>query len=125
MRTYSTKYRAVHMWVQAHLGSPNECSKCGKNSNNSRTFHWSNISGKYLRDLTDWQRLCASCHKLYDHPRRYESLKREFCSRGHKMTIDNLYFRKRKCVVECKRCRSEKFQQWAARKSSHASAPAS
>lgn len=29
-------------------------------------MHWANISGKYLRDITDWVRLCVSCHKYFD-----------------------------------------------------------
>ena len=27
---------------------------------------WANRSGRYLRELTDWVRLCAKCHKAYD-----------------------------------------------------------
>ena len=29
-------------------------------------YQWSNISGKYLRDVKDWQRLCVLCHSKYD-----------------------------------------------------------
>jgi len=26
-------------------------------------IHWHNISGEYKRDVSDWIRLCAKCHK--------------------------------------------------------------
>lgn len=59
-------YGAVHAWVAKQLGKPKVCSKCGFTSDNGRQFHWANISGKYLRDLTDWVRLCVSCHFKID-----------------------------------------------------------
>lgn len=31
-----------------------------------RQYHWANISRSYKRDLSDWVRLCASCHKKSD-----------------------------------------------------------
>ena len=55
-------YNALHAWVTAKLGRPRKCSDCGFESNNSRQFHWANISGEYKRDLDDWVRLCVSCH---------------------------------------------------------------
>lgn len=55
-------YNALHAWVGRQLGKPKECSNCGFTSDNGRQFHWANISGKYFRDLSDWERLCASCH---------------------------------------------------------------
>lgn len=59
-------YRALHMWVVRKLGQPDSCINCGKNGLTGRKIHWSNISGKYLRDISDWQRLCTPCHKTYD-----------------------------------------------------------
>ena len=32
-----------------------ECSKCGFVSENGGQFHWANVSGDYLRDLSDWK----------------------------------------------------------------------
>ena len=58
-------YRSLHKWVQKWLGKPSECSMCGKNGTGHQ-IHWANVSGKYLRDLTDWMRLCAKCHKMFD-----------------------------------------------------------
>lgn len=32
----------------------------------NKKIHWANISRLYKRDLDDWMRLCAKCHKAYD-----------------------------------------------------------
>lgn len=56
-------YSAKHYWVYRKLGRPNECKECGKIEGK---FTWANISGEYKRDLTDWKRLCYSCHKIFD-----------------------------------------------------------
>lgn len=59
-------YGAMHDWIRKEKGSPLLCDKCGKTKGTTRNFHWSNISGDYKRDFADWQRLCVSCHKLFD-----------------------------------------------------------
>ena len=56
-------YRTLHAWVARHLGQPSECDNCDRQS---IAYHWSNISGQYKRELTDWVRLCQSCHFLID-----------------------------------------------------------
>jgi hypothetical protein len=35
-------------------------------TNIGHKIHWSNKSGKYLRDISDWRRLCVKCHKFFD-----------------------------------------------------------
>lgn len=57
------KYGGLHDWIRSKLGAPLECTICEKKSGGSRMFHWHNISGDYLRDLSDWIRVCAKCHK--------------------------------------------------------------
>lgn len=53
-------YRALHEWVEKHLG---KASKCSNNINHkSSRYHWANISGEYKRDLSDWHELCPSCN---------------------------------------------------------------
>lgn len=59
-------YSALHSWVARKLGRPKRCSECGFESDNSRQFHWANISQEYKRELDDWARLCVTCHKKYD-----------------------------------------------------------
>jgi hypothetical protein len=55
-------YSALHQWVKSHLVKPRLCQKCGE----EKPLDLSNISGKYRRDLSDWQWLCRSCHIKYD-----------------------------------------------------------
>ncbi len=59
-------YHGLHNWVRRNLGTPRKCEKCGDDSLKHRQYHWANKSQKYLRDLTDWIRLCVKCHKEYD-----------------------------------------------------------
>ena len=59
-------YGALHDWVYRELGRPNKCIHCGLVSNNPYKMQWANLSGQYKRDLDDWIRLCAKCHKKYD-----------------------------------------------------------
>ena len=62
-------YRALHHWVERNIGKVNYCEHCGldkKPENKKRYFQWANKSHKYLRELTDWIRLCLKCHKKYD-----------------------------------------------------------
>ena len=59
-------YRSLHRWVESKLGKPKFCEECGNRELNHRQYHWSNISGSYKRQVIDWQRLCAKCHKAYD-----------------------------------------------------------
>lgn len=58
------KYNGLHAWVRQHLGKPSKCEHC--ETTEKHMYHWANISGGYKRDLTDWVRLCVSCHKKYD-----------------------------------------------------------
>ena len=59
-------YSALHDWVYSRLGSPDMCKFCGKSGLKGNQIHWANKSGRYLRELTDWIRLCIECHTAYD-----------------------------------------------------------
>ena len=59
-------YGGIHIWVKKFLGSPTKCEHCNKDGLTRFQIHWVNKSHEYKRDLTDWLRLCASCHKIYD-----------------------------------------------------------
>lgn len=59
-------YSGLHMWVRRKLGKPKKCEYCGKDHLIGHQIHWANISGRYLRKLDDWIRLCAFCHKQFD-----------------------------------------------------------
>lgn len=59
-------YAGLHIWVSNTLGRPHNCDLCGNKELQHRQYHWANISGKYLREITDWMRLCVKCHKNHD-----------------------------------------------------------
>lgn len=57
-------YFAIHDWVKLRLGKPRLCSECG--TTEAKKYEWANISGQCKRELTDWRRLCVSCHRKWD-----------------------------------------------------------
>ena len=59
-------YSAKHKWIENKLGKPTTCEHCGKTGLIKQQIHWSNKDHKYRRVLSDWQRLCAQCHLIYD-----------------------------------------------------------
>ncbi|KKL53679.1 hypothetical protein LCGC14_2273010 [marine sediment metagenome] len=63
-------YCGVHSWMNKNFKkSPicNFCKKTPKKGRDGRTnLEWANVSGKYLRDRSDWIILCCKCHKEYD-----------------------------------------------------------
>lgn len=66
-------YKAYHLWVKAHRGNPSLCEHCGATKGR---FEWANKSHLYKRELSDWIRLCISCHRKYDKKHRGASLRR-------------------------------------------------
>jgi len=58
------KYMGLHNWIRRKLGTPKYCELCGRTD--KKMYHWCSKSSKYTRDLSDWIRLCPSCHKYYD-----------------------------------------------------------
>jgi hypothetical protein len=57
-------YSSLHQWVVRKLGQPNFCEKCG--TKKAKRFEWANVSLEYKRLLSDWLRLCISCHHKLD-----------------------------------------------------------
>lgn len=57
-------YWGIHSWIEKQLGTPRRCEKCGTTS--AKKYDWSNKSGNYKRNISDWQRLCVTCHFYYD-----------------------------------------------------------
>jgi hypothetical protein len=57
-------YFAIHCWIRRRLGSPSVCDVCG--CNDKRKYEWANISGEYKRDISDYKRMCTSCHRKHD-----------------------------------------------------------
>lgn len=54
-------YVSLHIWVRKHYGPANKCEQCG--TNETRMYYWHNVSGNYLRNIKDWEQLCAPCHR--------------------------------------------------------------
>jgi len=72
------EYNMLHRWVARNLGKPSECENCGRTD--ATKYHWANISGEYLWDLSDWARLCPNCHALIDARWRYREEGEPFSS---------------------------------------------
>jgi hypothetical protein len=54
-------YSGLHVWIRKQRGTPSVCEECG--DTNAKRYEWANISGDYLRDISDFRRLCVSCHR--------------------------------------------------------------
>jgi hypothetical protein len=55
-------YLALHEWVKKRMLKPKSCNKCKTNN----SIDLSNISGKYKREISDWEWLCRKCHMNKD-----------------------------------------------------------
>ena len=61
-------YHGIHSWVKRHKPKPFVCEICKQ----KEPFDMANVSGKYKRDINDFQWLCRSCHMKLD--KRLEKL---------------------------------------------------
>jgi hypothetical protein len=95
------KYVSKHTWLRNNFGKANHCENpdC---KHKSVGFDWANISGKYLREVSDYKQLCRSCHNQFDFDKK---IKKEFCKHGHKFTKENTCIRKNNGSRICKICR--------------------
>ena len=75
-------YAAIHNWVRCWLGKPDTCESCGASGLTGRHIHWANMSGLYKRDVSDWKRMCAGCHRKYDVRMGLGSVKKRFPLHG-------------------------------------------
>jgi hypothetical protein len=51
-------YRGLHKWIRKNKLKPKLCERCNKN----KSREVANISGKYKRDINDFEWLCNKCH---------------------------------------------------------------
>jgi hypothetical protein len=51
-------YGSLHNWIRRRKKKPEFCEKCKKR----RPSDLANISGKYKRDINDYEWLCRKCH---------------------------------------------------------------
>ncbi len=64
-------YDALHDWVQKYgslkYGNKiNVCEHCGETKIGKYKMDWASKEHKYIRDLSEWLRLCRKCHAKYD-----------------------------------------------------------
>lgn len=99
----NNEYRKLHYWVERQLGKPMVCSYC--NDDTRKRYHWANISQEYKKDVSDWVRLCVSCHKTQSHPGK--------CINGHNKVGDNLYVSPSgiKVCLACSRASNRKYMK--------------
>jgi hypothetical protein len=55
-------YGALHVWLTKNFNK-NRCERCGS----AKNLQWANKDGQYLRDRSNWEVLCGSCHAKEDH----------------------------------------------------------
>lgn len=55
-------YCSLHEWIKRYKPQPKLCEICNKKP----SYDLANKSGKYLRDLSDWEYICRSCHMIKD-----------------------------------------------------------
>lgn len=56
------KYNPLHQWIKNHKPKPDVCDECKIKT----PYDLANISGKYKRDINDFEWLCRSCHMKKD-----------------------------------------------------------
>jgi len=101
------EYQAIHKWLKNNRGLPDHCEECNDECTSTR-YEWSNISGQYKWELTDFRMLCVSCHRAYDGDKARPTM----CKRGHLLTEDNTRWQTRKHgkgrrTRACIRCMTE------------------
>jgi hypothetical protein len=63
-RKETVSYRQQHRRVEVARGKAFGCVECGDNTPGKR-YHWANLTGNY-DDVSDYQPMCPSCHKIMD-----------------------------------------------------------
>lgn len=61
-------YQALHLRVAQLRGKPTACDRCPQGDPGLR-YEWANLTGRYA-DPDDYERMCVSCHRIYDAQRR-------------------------------------------------------
>lgn len=57
-------YVSLHTWLVRNYGKACKCEFCY--TLDAKRYEWSNKSGEYKRDISDWMQLCTKCHRSYD-----------------------------------------------------------
>ena len=60
----SAGIKPKHAWIKRMRGTPSYCEHCKRTD--KKQYDWANVDHKYKRVLSDWLRLCTTCHRKYD-----------------------------------------------------------
>jgi hypothetical protein len=74
----NVSYTSLHQWIRNHKPKPELCEECRK----IKPYDLANISGKYRRDINDFEWLCRKCHMKKDN--RLEFLHNAGFQKGQK-----------------------------------------
>ena len=117
------EYQALHAWVAKQLGRPSVCENCG--TLEAPRYEWANISDSYLKDISDWARLCPMCHCLIDD--RKGELSKPTCGKGHDMSGYNEAYktlkRDGKKFRYCRKCQVQYLRDFRAKQKRLATPP--
>jgi len=105
-RGLSASYAAKHMWLSKHYSKGDTCEHCG--TTKAPRLEWANISGKYLRDRSDYKVLCVLCHRKMD-------TESDHCRNGHERTESNTRYRSNGWKV-CSDCRAVSQRRYMKKK---------
>ncbi len=79
-------YCGIHEWIRRRYLKPELCECCKKKP----PYDLANKSGKYKRDLDDWEWLCRRCHMTKDG--RLENFKKNrFDSTGRRKNKEGVW----------------------------------
>jgi len=97
------EYIKLHDWVRSQRGKPRKCDNCGVTDRPQ--YYWANISHEYKWDLSDWARLCGSCHQWFDKGGTAAIKDQNHCIHGHELTPENVYKYPNSDETYCRPCR--------------------
>jgi len=117
----NASYSAKHYWVSSRFGRPSKCEFC--ETEDSPKYEWANVSGNYIRERSDWKRLCKKCHIAFDrvperswatrevkgNARGYKIARKTHCRRGHEYNNQNTYYHNNSPYCRlCRKIRDDK-----------------
>ncbi len=83
------QYKYLHRWIGVTAGKPQHCENADESCKGM--YEWANKSGRYLKVVSDWVRLCRSHHRRHDDSVSTHAVLRPktHCKRGHEFTQEN------------------------------------
>lgn len=100
-----TGYSSKHNWIHKYYGKANKCENHNCKIINPKRYEWANLSGKYLREVSDYRMLCVNCHRNMDRNNRCLKM-------GHELTEENTLYSPDKSRRWCKICRTKSLKEY-------------